>query len=952
MADLDIPTNFPWLRSDPAGLTGEPPDKVSGVGGGRWEQVFIEWLRGATEGIPNAQFVSDTEPFDKVFAEYQEISFPSTKAERRTDLVNQFRVAYGMFRYDIGRIQSAVAARVKEIKAAAKTAGEKVPSDRDARKQAGHETAKAAVRKQMTEQGAALGNINVALVASLQLKTFQTTALQNFNNALNGFGEAKWDVVPEDESPNAPTKPSPEKAEALEALSAAGTAMFQSYGRVSSAIAQITKFDGADIPDTAAEELTESILEFGLAIAAMADSMGQAARLFGKWARRTTAAFISENFASIYPGVAIGFFALNTIALAGAAVASSFPGFGPVGTAVQTSLSMLQTATITMSGWYQRSDPEVQKKYALREFQITDEYRDGFFHRADKAKKAVDAFGEKIKDATINRPLNYVADGVRQVANATLGQVRTEDVIRHAGTAGELLAPVIEVAMEEAGVPSFDPVDLLIDGVPYLGTAKSAAGMFFEVAALYVAVHSELVDSEGVTAEDRARIEGLIDAPPQNEGFQLFDRGLPVTLDRIEYPVVYVHSGAVGFSLNLETNYVHIVDEALLSADILGYARKWAKKPPNDDNGLRFHGAVYTPIWDSWQLDFGVKMNSPFHVRLQAEHSTASETKVVNLVVAVDLNFEEVAVIESDYVPRPEGLDAVVEYNAAPPADGKFAALSSDNIKARFAGQLVTLGATEYTLSGSGEITFTPAADWTSLAFTMRGVDTAGNGATVHLEYAPQQALRAIKADADDPGASVKDDLAAAGSLIAANEAKQNTPEAQAKLTADRALLAAGQAAEAKIAAKAAKTAAEQAPKNAKKAGEALSAAKKAVDTTTAEAVKADATAKAARAKADATPDSPKLAAEAEHKAALAEEAAQRKADAVAAVAAAAQAKADADAAISATKADADAKATASVLASANKVEADKAKTTAKARVKAAKAPKQKLKITLAQAIS
>ncbi|MGQ0839851.1 hypothetical protein [Actinokineospora sp.] len=947
MAVSDIITTFPWLRSDPASLSGEPPSKITAVGGSKWEQVFIEWLRGTTANVVNTTAIDDSISEEEVFQQFMEMSFPKTTGERRTELAAKFQGPYGSFRHDIGRIQKILADRVTEIRQQAKAEGKDVPDARDARKQAGHETAKAAVQQQVKEQSATLGNINVALVANLQLKTFQVTALQEFKNALNGFGEAKWDVVPENpEEDSGDTKviPSPEKEQAMAALGAAGTAMFAAYGKVSSAIAQITKLDGADIPEKTANELTESLLEFGQAIAAQADSMGQAGRLFGKWARRTTREFIRNNFNSIYPGVAVGFFALRTLAAAGAAVASTFPGYGSmVGTAVKVAEQELEMGAVYLTSWHEGQSTEVQKKFALREFQITDEYRDGFFDRANNAKNAVDGFVEKIKDKTIGQAKTKLAVGMRSVADAGIGRMKVDDIVRHAGELGELLGPITDVAKEQLKIPSLDVADLLADASPGFAAAKNVAGVFFDFASLYVAIHSELVDRSGITAEQRALIEALIDAPPQNEGYHLFARGKPVELVQpVGYPVVHVRSGGIGFSLDLETNYVHIVDEGLMSAEIVGYAKKWAKNPPNDNNGLRYLGAVYTPDWGSWQLDFGGGKNSPFHATIQAVHSTASEDKVVNLHVAVDLDLDEVAITASDYVPRPEGLDGIMEFNAAPPADGKFAALSGDQLLARFADRPVVFGPTEYTLSAAGAVTFAHADDWSSLTFTMLGVDADGATATLDLEYLPGQSVRAVNAVV--AAGSAQADLAAADPLIAANEARQNTPEAQAKLAAGHADLAARTEADAKNDAKAAKALAEQAPKDARHAAQALAHAEKdAADL----AKKAAAATKAAEEAKQKAGTSPAAAADAGIKASLAEQAAQAKADADAAVVAAAEAKSDADAAVLTAKADAEAKAAKAVAAAEARKQAD---ANLKIKVKAGKAkqPKQKTGLTLA----
>ncbi len=885
MPAVDIPTKYPWLRTDPGTLSGEPPSKVSGIIASSWEQVFGEWLRGTTGGQPNWQSIDADADADKVFAEYMKLGQPGTKDEERAAIVAKFQGAYGSFRFDIANIQRSVADRAKEIRAAAKAAGDPVPNDREARKKAGHEVAKEVMRTQLKAQSNRLGDLNVALVANLQLKTFQVSALQQFNIALNNLGDAKWDEVPEDpaeDSANPGAKPSPEKADAMDALRAAGTAMFAAYGRVSSVIAQIARLDGATIPEGTETELAEAMMEFGVAIAGMSRSIGEAARLFGKWARRTTRAFIRDNFASIHPGIATGFFAMRSLLALASSVGSAFPEFGGfVLPAVSAAEGMVENSIVFFMAWQGGKDTETQKKYALRQFEVSAEYRDNLLVKTHQYKEKFDGFVASVTTDVVAGAVNKVSDKVKTLASASMGTARTEEITRKLGTTYEYVGPLVDFTKEVANVPTINPVtmatEMVTNASPILGMAKAGLDFVTDLAGLYTAVHSELVSRDGISQEDRDRIEKLIDSPPQNQSYVLFGLDNEAELLKpIVWPTAQVRSSGVLFKINLETLAVDIADPGLFNEEMRGYAKRWAKNPPNDNNGLRFLGSLYLPDWSSFQLDPAVQTKGPaFFAKLKAVHP--SDERQCDLRVRVDLNLTEVVIIESDWTPRPEGLDATIETNANLPTGTDPFPLTADMVKNHFLGSTVSFNGVDYILGQESAVLFEHADDWSMIGFTMEGTATDGARMMLELDYTPGLALRAFKAT-PLPGAA--SELAAFDALIAENDAKQNTPMAQFKHAGALAAKTVGDEAAAKQAVQEVTKAEKAAHDQLKYAQRALDSAVKEAARAATEVTKTKTAADEAKAKAAAAPAKSSLADAATKAQTAAGKAVQRKAEA------------------------------------------------------------------------
>lgn len=944
MPAVDIPTKYPWLRSDPGTLSGEPPSKVSGIIASPWEQVFGEWLRGTTGGQDNWRSIDADSSADGVFGEYMRLGHPSTTDEQRKAIVAKFQGAYGSFRFDIANIQRSVADRAREIRAAAKAANEPVPDDREARRKAGHEVSKAVMRAQLKAQSNRLGDLNVALVANLQLKTFQTSALQQFRIAFDNLGDAKWDEVPADpneDSANPGAKPSPEKEAALAALGDAGTAMFAAYGRVSAVIAQIARLDGADIPEGTDTELAEAMMEFGQAIAGLSRSIGEAARLFGKWARRTTRAFIRENFASIHPGVATGFFAMRSLLALASSVGAAFPEFGGfVLSAVSAAEGQVENCIVYFMAWQGGKDTETQKKYALRQFEVSEQYKDHLLVKTHEYKQKFDGFVESVTTGVVTGAVNKVTDRVKSLASAGLGSAKTEELTRRAGEGYEFISPLVELGMEAANVPSVNPVSMLAESSPIAGAVKAAADTVFGGAALFTAIHSELVDRRDVSPEARKRIEGLIDSPPQNESYLMFALGNEVELVKpVQFPETQVRSGGVLFTINLETFAVKIADPGMFNEEMRGYARKWAKNPPNDNNGLRYLGALYVPDWSTFLLTPSEQKKNPFRAMVNAVHPTTSADHPCLLEVTVDLDYNEVAIVSSDFVPDPEGLDDTIEYNANPPKGKNPRPISAELIKNHFAGKSVVYNGVDYILGQDGPIVMEHADDWSMIGFTMEGTGADGARVLLELDYTPGLAPRAFKAS-PLPGAAA--DLAAFAALITDNDAKQNTPMAQFRHAGALAAKTVGDEAAAKQALTEVTKAEKAAPEQLKTAQRALDRAVKDAARAATAVTKAKAVAVDAKAKAAAAPAKPELASAVVKADVAVDQAVRNKAQADAEVETRTEERDHAQAEVSRLKTELEVKKQALDVATAAKVAAE---TELKAKRKAAGLPKQKTRL-------
>jgi hypothetical protein len=788
MTATQIVKDFPWLRSDPAGLTGEPPPNFHALvksHKGKWEQVYFEWLRGTTEGIDNATLVEDGKSADDLLADYLEAGAPSTKDARLRELEAKFQRSYPGFQLDIGRIQKLMAGQVKQVRDEAKAKGDKVPSEKEARKAAGRAVGLAAVKERTGAMREKLGNVNVALVVNLQLKEYQVTALQQFNLALNNLTEAKWDDG--DLSDPTKTTPSPEKQEALAVLSASATAMFAAYGEVSATIGAITSLGpDTEVPREAADKLAEDLLGFGAAIAAQSDAMGRAGRLFSAWAGRVTREFIQANFAAIYPYAGAGLFALRTLATLTSAVSSSIPGYGWIGTATGAADSALEMAITSLVSWKAAQDNETQQKYALQKFEISEEHKHNLLVMSHQAKEQVTGLIDKLDDKTVGAATRLVDKGLWEAAKAAnVSPTEYAEFKRGAAKAQQLAAIPGDALGIRTSLPSFSDaasslLDLAAEQVPGGGVILAVGKIYFDAAEFYTAIRSELTTVDGVSEADVEKVRALIKQPPRNEGFQLFDGGKGVLVEAIAFPIVRVRVSGFGLSLNLKTNNVTISDQAMISREILGYAKKWAKNHPNDDQGLRHLGRVYLPDWGSWQLHLDNGLNSPFHATVSAVHRTTGKDYDVQLDLAVDLDLEECAITKSSLRLDPQGLDGKLEYNQDLPAGEKPFPITADDL-GRFEGRQVPFDGTTFTLrQAMGRLTLDPGG--ASVSFDMTAVDEKGGKATLALSYATSQALRVeeLVSRVAGPDARAEAD-AALGPMVAYADANFDAKRLRAK---------------------------------------------------------------------------------------------------------------------------------------------------------------------------
>ncbi|WP_156756329.1 hypothetical protein [Actinokineospora pegani] len=759
MAVSDIVEKFPWLRSDPGKLTGTPPGKITELDT-TWSPVYLQWLRGSTEGRTNASLVDD-DPEADVFAQYNEMLRRDTKEERKAELQAKFQAWYGSFVFDISTIQSIMSARAKQIRDEATAKGEKRPSAGEALRAAGKETAKAVVAKQVEEQRKSFGNVNLALIANLQLKQYQVTALQEFNVALNNLGEAKWD--------------SPQKEMAMEGLGEAATSMFSAYGLVTSAITRITSLpEGNDVPDALTDGLIEQLMLFGESIAAQSAAIADAGRLFSAWAGKATAQFIRDNFASIYPLAGGAFVALRTICSAGSMVAGAFPGYGWIGTVVSTAQAEVELAVVHLVAWKESADLPTQQKYALQTFELDPEYEGTVLAKINKANEAYEGLKDKVWEATGGAVGKKLSAGAKGLGNVVIGRERMENLKDSLKEFGEVAGPILDVAKDAAGVPSLDFVGIAADATG-MSSVKAGVEMVTDWAGYYTAIHSRLVDAPGVTEEDKARIKEFMAAPPRNSGFQLFQLRKPAQIMKVDFPTVEVKVGDILMSMDLKANSVTIIDEGMVGKEVLGLAKVYSRRPPNGKDGrLEYLGLSYPPNWGTFKLDLAAGKNTPFHATVGSTYVTAAENREVTLNLVIDLDTGSVQVVGSSYQPMPTGLDGKLEYNGLPPLDGKTYPIAADDL-ARFGGMVVAWEGVQYTLETSiGEIQ--PTADWSSVRFRMAAKTAAKEDALVELDYAFLQTAQVISATVEKKA----NGLAGTEALMAEHEAKVKR-EAEAK---------------------------------------------------------------------------------------------------------------------------------------------------------------------------
>lgn len=751
----DIPTRFPWLRTDPATIGGSPPNTVLALVSGanaRWTQLYLEWLRGTTEGVPNWELVGATSG-EQAAADFRELQKPTgsntERKDKRAALAKKFQ-SYGAFVLDVKNITAAVAERADQLQDKAK-AGKQKLHRKDAVRLAGRETATAVTKKQLAEGRRELADINIAMVARIQLKQFQVTALEQFNAALNGLGTARWDTPdPKDETKS--VGPSPEKTDAMKALEEAGARMFAAYGVVESAAAEVLRTpQGQAVPDAAADALAEAVTDFGLVIAELSKAMGTAARLFGTWARRVTKEFIRANFTEIYPYAGVGLYALRMLCGAASIATSFLPGYTMIGDAIGVADDFLETAIIELTAFQASADPETQKKFAHQSFEVTDEHKNDVLVRVqqgrDAAVKMKDDLVDKVKDATgITKLEQKVGEGLHAAATEVgMSETAINDVQAAAGFVGEKTKTVLGAA----GLPT-DAAGLakkglefgtkrVLNNVPVLATVFAAGAMLSDTASVYAAVHSQLQTNEGVSEAQLEHTRELMDKPPANEGFQLFTFG-SVRVREVRYPEVVVDASGVELTVHLETHLVRISDLGKISQKILGFARSWATKDPNDDNGLRFQGRRYVPDWGGWQLQVTDTARSPFRASVPAVHTTPAEDFTVTLGLEIDLDYTECRVVSTTLTLRPEGLDGKLSHNENLAEGQQPEPITAKDLEDNFGGQKVSFDGVEYTLGEASLIK--PDADWAWVEFHMSATDPGGARTSLRLSYATYQPLR------------------------------------------------------------------------------------------------------------------------------------------------------------------------------------------------------------------
>lgn len=756
-------SDFAWLRTSPAAIPGHPPKAYVDMlkSDDTWRQLYKEWLVGSSNGTTNLTRVQG-EADDVMHWFASSVADPdrTTGIDERDvapDVKDpKFQTSYPVFTAEIEALRRITEDRVKLIRKAAKDAGTKVPTNKEAMAQAGKETQRVTLANAAAAQGKII-DVNVGLIVQVQIEKFKATTMETFNSSLVQLSDTPWD---EEEGGGG------DKAEAVALLTAAGSAVILSAGNLKLAADRIKKTPADQNVDPAlSAEMFDRMIEFSDAVAKLGQAMTRAGHFVAKWAQRATRNMVKENFQTIYPGLAGAMLGLRVAVSISQATLDFFPPFNTIGTALGLADAALELAVRELVAWHASQDKATQVKFAGQEFVLD---------RENLSKAATVAVGIKeFNDATFGKLEEYTvglaARGVKAVtvpaakaiaSGVGAGQSAQADAGRLAGGMVDFATNqrenIATVATGGAGSPVPLSADSLLTtvikqtagNVPGLGVAMAVKTTVVDIAGFVADQNKVMQTRAGLTDEDVAALQSLIRDGAQNPYATAFAAGELVLEERQvgpDGPYVYARVEGIRVRVVLGANpRVDNADEATIFRNVRYLAQQEARET------IQHGGHHFHLDWASAVL--AGQAHPVYTLKAAAVAGVGGRDYTVSLDLAYDMQVQLLTVTKVDpELPR-DAVFAKLERTKGPQGferysdehQGEYIVTTEDLLG--FAGRQVDLAGVLYTLTGNP--TGGAMDEKSGIAtFTMEATQADGSTHRLSMSYSLDGGLEADSAE-------------------------------------------------------------------------------------------------------------------------------------------------------------------------------------------------------------
>jgi hypothetical protein len=670
-------SDFAWLRTSPAAISGHPPRNYVDLlrSDDSWRQLYKEWLVGSSSGTNNISRVDG--PADDVMHWFaSSVADPDrTTGMDERDVAPavknpKFEVSYGVFVAEVEAIRQAAEQRAKLIRKAAKDRGDKVPSTKEAMAQAGKETQRVTLANAAAAQGKII-DVNVGLIVQVQIEKFKATTMETFNASLIQISDTPWD---EEEGGGG------DKAEAVALLSAAGSAVIVASGNLKLA-ADLIKKTPADqnVDPELSAQLFDRMIEFSDAIAKLGQAMTRAGHFVAKWAQRATKNMVKENFQTIYPGLAGAMLGLRVAVSISQAALDFFPPFNTIGTALGLADAALELAVRELVAWHASQDKETQVKFAGKEFVLDRENLSRAATVAVGIKEFNDATFGKLEEYTVGLAATGVKAVAVPVAKAVAGGAGAGQSAQ--ASAGRLAGGVVDFATNQreniatvatggAGVAMPLSADSLLTtvikqtagNVPGLGVAMAVKTTVVDISGFVADQNKVMQTRAGLTDEDVAALQTLIKDGAQNPYASAFASGELVLEERQvgpDGPYVYARVEGIRVRVVLGPNpRVDNADEATIFRNVKGLAMQQAKET------IQHAGHYFHLDWASAVL--AVQAHPTYTLKANAVAGVGGRDYPVALDLAYDMQAQLLTVVTVDPELPKDALAAKLERTQGP----------------------------------------------------------------------------------------------------------------------------------------------------------------------------------------------------------------------------------------------------------------------------------------------
>jgi len=370
---VDLAERYPWLRSDPSWMLGDPRPRTfkelmkASAG---WHRIYREWL--GTNAAAVASLADVPDRFERMI-----------RPDARMDpgyagMLDMFGKpsTHGAFTKAIGDLKN-------DLRANARNDRGKV--DQEKLKRAGKAAASAATGAAMKQQ-AGTTDVNVSVLAVAQIERYKTTTYALVAGSLQSFTDAPWGEDP--------------KAAAVAAISDALEANRAAEGALRMAADKVLKVDtsSAVVSATLADSLFQELITYGGTIAGLGQALNHAAELVVEWSQTETKAKLKKDFDAYYKHLSSAFLAARTFCRITNIVLDFFPPYKPIGIGLDLADKYIEKASRALIVTLDSRKLDVNLENAGRQMTFPPDFDKTVLGKIKKGADQVTAVRDKLVD--------------------------------------------------------------------------------------------------------------------------------------------------------------------------------------------------------------------------------------------------------------------------------------------------------------------------------------------------------------------------------------------------------------------------------------------------------------------------------------------------------------------------------------------------------------------------